>query len=80
MPIRISNNNLGTFLGEFTSEPSFGQDADTYINTSNNKFYMFYGSTWQELHTLTPAAVHYLTDPDGNILTDPDGNLLIAGN
>ena len=27
-----------------------------YINSSNDNLYIYYGGTWQILHTLTPAA------------------------
>ena len=42
-----------------------GQEGLTYINSSDNGYYIYYGGTWQLLHTLTPAQLYYLLLEDG---------------
>lgn len=43
------------FRGVLSSAPS-GNDGNTYINSSDNGYYIYYGGAWQLIATLTPAA------------------------
>lgn len=45
------------FKGVSSAAPSNPDEGDTYIDSDDDKLYIYYGGTWQELHTLTPAAV-----------------------
>lgn len=49
-----------TFRGVLASAPSTPEEGWTYINSSDYKYYIYYGGAWQELHTLTPATVYAL--------------------
>ena len=35
--------------------PASPVEGQEYINSVDNKLYIYYGSQWQELHSLTPA-------------------------
>lgn len=54
------------FLGVRSSVPTSSINGMTYINSSNNGFYIYYAGTWQLLHTLTPASASYLLQEDGS--------------
>lgn len=59
----------GHFLGILDSAPSQAYEGDTYINTTDHKYYIRYSTAWQELHTL---AVSKLLMEDGSsyVLTE----------
>ena len=41
------------FQGKLAAAPSDPQDGWMYINSGDNKLYIYYEGTWQSLHTLT---------------------------
>lgn len=51
-------------IPSYTTAPSGALDGWMYINTTDNKIYIYYGGTWQELHTLTitTSAPVYIAD------------------
>lgn len=63
-----------TFHGVSASAPSAPSEGDTYINSSTHGYYIYYGGTWQLLHTLTGASYNYLLLEDGFILLKEDGD------
>ena len=44
------------FVGAFASDPDSGADGDVYVNTSNNKEYVYSGGKWVELGDVTEEA------------------------
>ena len=60
----------GQFHGLLASAPSGPAEGWTYINSGDDGYYIYYGGTWQLLHTLTPAT------PGGFILLE-DGFFLL---
>lgn len=62
------------FRGVSASEPSSPEEGWTYINSSDNGYYIYYGETWQLLHTLTPATLSFLLLETGDILLKEDGD------
>ena len=65
-----------TFWGVLSAEPSTTVQGSTYINSNDHGYYIYYGVTWQLLHTLTPAANVDLTNEDLETLTNEDGTTL----
>jgi hypothetical protein len=58
------------FKGVLSSEPSNPAQGWTYINSGDNGYYIFYGSTWQLLHTLTPATQENVIFDGENVIFD----------
>jgi hypothetical protein len=67
----------GNFLGLLGSEPLSTIEGKTYINLVDNGYYIYYGGTWQLLHTLTAAAATYLLLEDSSFILLEDGSKLI---
>lgn len=67
----------GNFRGVEASGPGSPLDGDTYINSGDNKLYIYYGKAWQELHTLTPAAAELLLMESGDSLLMETGDVLL---
>lgn len=68
----------GTFKGVLASAPSTPLEGWTYINSGDNGYYIYYGETWQLLHTLTPAALEFLLMETGEFLLLEDGTSKLA--
>lgn len=43
-----------------TSDPSGASEGDLFINTTDDGMKVYYGGTWQTLHTLTAAIPSFL--------------------
>lgn len=39
-----------------SSDPASASEGDLFINTADNGYKVYYGGTWQTLHTLTPSS------------------------
>jgi len=72
-----TSTGIGQFLGIFASAPSNPEEGNTYINSTDNGYYIFYGGTWQLLHTLTPSTPFFLLLEDGFYLLQEDTGKLI---
>lgn len=46
----------------YSSAPASPLDGWMYVNSGDDKIYIYYGGTWQALHTLTPAVPPVITD------------------
>jgi hypothetical protein len=57
-----------TFWGVLAAAPASPGEGDTYLNSGDNKLYMYYSFSWQELHNLT-AATPVSGNPIGLLLT-----------
>ena len=53
--------------------PTSGQ---MYVNSGDDKVYIYYSGTWQALHTLTPAVLTYLLMETGDTLLLETGDKL----
>ena len=62
------------FRGVLGTAPSAPQEGWTYINSSDNGYYIYFGSAWQLLHTLTPAALEFLLLENGDTLLLENGD------
>ena len=65
-----------TFKGLLGAEPTTATEGDTYVNVVDHNYYIYYGGTWQALHTLTPAALEFLELESGDILLLESGDKL----
>jgi hypothetical protein len=74
--VEILAGGKSTFRGVLASAPSGPQEGWTYINSGDNGYYIYYGGSWQSLHTLTPEAVEYLLMEDGGSLLQENGDKL----
>jgi hypothetical protein len=64
-----------TFRGVSASAPTSPEEGWTYVNSGDNGYYIYYGGTWQLLHTLTPATLYELlleTGGTDSILLESD--------
>jgi hypothetical protein len=69
MPIKVVfETGSSNFKGVLASAPLFPQEDWFYINSIDNGYYVYYGGTWQLLHTLTPAAHDYWVLEDGTFV------------
>jgi hypothetical protein len=68
------------FKGILASAPSSPVEGWYYINSGDNKLYLYYGGTWQELHTLTPATLNYLLLESSDFFLLEDGFKLALEN
>jgi len=50
------------FIPSYASAPTGPSDGWMYLNTVDNKMYIYYGGTWQELHSLTPPTPPVIAD------------------
>ncbi len=71
----IEKVGSGHFLGVFSSAPS-GTNGDVYINSTDDKMYMYYLASWVELHTLTEAPTEFLLLETGDTLLLETGDKL----
>ena len=67
----------GTFKGVLASAPSYPQQGWQYVNSGDNTLYIYYGSTWQALHVLTPAALEFLLLENGDALLLENGDKIV---
>lgn len=65
------------FRGVFASAPSYPQQGWTYVNSGDNTLYIYYGSSWQALHVLIPAALEYLLTEAGDFLLLENGDKFV---
>lgn len=64
-----------------TSDPGSASEGDLIINTTTNEMKVYYGGTWQVLHTLTPGTSSYYLMEDGvshYLLEDGSGSYLMG--
>lgn len=66
----------GNFKGVSGSAPSSPDQGWTYINSGNNGYYIYYGLTWQLLHTLI-ATTSFMLLESGDILLLESGDKLV---
>lgn len=64
------------FRGVLATAPSNPIDGWTYVNSGDNGYYIYYGETWQLLHTLTPAALEFLLLETGDFMLLETGDKL----
>jgi hypothetical protein len=70
-------NFTSQFLGIFAVAPASPGEGDTYINSGDNNYYIYYGGTWQVLHTLTPATLSiFLLETGTDALLKEDSDKL----
>jgi hypothetical protein len=73
-------NNLdydsGNFKGVLGSAPSSPDQGWMYINSGDSGLYIYYGVTWQLLHTLTPAGFSYFILEDATTMLLESGDKL----
>lgn len=56
--------------GVLASAPSSPQQGWMYINSGDNVLYIYYGSTWQALHTLSLLLNYLLLETGDSILLE----------
>ncbi len=61
-------------IKQVTSDPASAKEGSLIINTADNGMKVYYGGTWQTLHTLTPAAALFLLLEDGFDFLQEDGS------
>ena len=72
----IEFDSSGNFQGIFASDPSSPEQGWTYINSINDTLYIYYETTWQALHVLTPAVLSYLLQENADFILCEDGTKL----
>lgn len=60
-----------------SSDPASAKEGSLIINTTDDGMKVYYGGSWQTLHTLTPATPSFLLLEDGFFLLLEDGSKLI---
>jgi len=65
------------FQGSQSDTPTSPEQGDMYIDTDDNILYIYYGSTWQAIHELTPAADSFLLLETGDALLLESGGKLV---
>lgn len=66
---------LSPFRGVLAAAPTGPEEGWTYINSGDNGYYIYYGGTWQLLHTLTAGAASYILLENGDRLLFENGDL-----
>lgn len=66
------------FQGVMASAPSNPVDGWTYINSGNNGYYIYYGGSWQLLHTLIVSGLSYIIQELGDYILQEDGSSKIV--
>ena len=72
----ISNEGTGgsgNFQGVLVSAPSSPEEGWTYINSTDDGYYIYYCGTWQLLHTLV-CAHDFLLLETGDYILKEDGD------
>lgn len=64
-----------TFRGVLSSAPSGPSEGWTYINSTDDGYYIYYGGSWQLLHTLTPPAADYILFENSDRMLMENGDL-----
>lgn len=64
-------------LDTVTSDPASGEDGQLILNTTDDTIKVYYGGSWQTLHTLTPAVDYYLLQETGDFLLLESGDKFI---
>jgi len=73
---RYVNETDYLFRGILAAAPAGPSNGWLYINSGDDKMYIYYGGTWQALHTLTPAALTYLLLETGDKILLETGDKL----
>lgn len=56
MPIKVEfQSGIDDYKGVLSAAPSDPSVGDRYIDSGDDTMYVYYGGTWQSIHTLTPA-------------------------
>lgn len=55
------------------SDPASAFEGELFINTADDGFKVYYGGSWQTLHTLTPGVASFLLLEDGFSFLQEDG-------
>lgn len=74
---KIDFTGSAYFRGVSASEPTSPVEGWTYINSGDDGYYIYYGGTWQLLHTLTGASDSFLLLEDGFIVLLETGDKLV---
>jgi len=61
-------------IKQVTSDPASAKEGSLIINTSTNIMKIYYGGTWQDLHTLIGFPVTFLLLEDGFNFLQEDGS------
>lgn len=69
--------DLDDFRGILASAPSSPEQGWRYVNSGDNIMYVYYGNTWQAIHTLTPAAAEYLLLETGDFMLTEAGDKIV---
>jgi hypothetical protein len=59
-----------TYRGVLAAAPAAALGGDTYINSVDNKYYIYYGGQWQVILTLTPATQENVIFDGENVIFD----------
>lgn len=70
----------GNFLGVYSTAPSNPNVGDTYINSSNDTYYIYYAGLWQVIAVLSSSGGNVIEDTSGNVITDTSGNIVTDTN
>lgn len=60
-------------IKQVTADPASAKEGSLIINTTTDEMKVYYGSSWQVLHTLTPATPSYFLLEDAFTLLLEDG-------
>ena len=60
-------------IRQVTADPASAKEGSLIINTSTDEMKVYYGGTWQILHSLTPSTPSFLLLEDGFTLLLEDG-------
>jgi len=72
----ITQPFVDDWRGVLADPPSSPREGWRYIDSDDDKLYIYYDGSWQELHQLTPAALSYLLLETGDTLLLETGDKL----
>jgi len=70
---------LDDYKGVLATAPSNPDQGWRYISSADDTMYVYYGSTWQAIHVLTPEALSYLLLETGDTILLESGDKLALG-
>ena len=70
---RVGEQN---YRGALATAPGSPQNGWMYLNTTNNRMYVYHSSTWQALHELIVTGLSYLLLETGDKLLLETGDKL----
>jgi hypothetical protein len=70
---------LDDYKGVLAVAPANPSQGWRYIDSGDDTMYVYYGSTWQAIHILTPEALSYLLLESGDKILLESGDKLALG-